>query len=81
MSTSRPSPMRRTRGVRIAALVAAASLVFAACSSDSDSSSDTTAADGSLSGTIEISGSSTVEPISTWVADGYDLAYLDGGHP
>lgn len=69
--------MRRTRGLRIAALVAAASLVFAACSSDSDSSSDTTAADGSLSGTIEISGSSTVEPISTWVAEEFALEQPD----
>ena len=78
MSNPRPSPMLRSRGVRIAALVAAASLVFAACSSDSgSSSSEGTAGDGSLSGNVEVSGSSTVEPISTWVAEEFELVQPD----
>jgi phosphate transport system substrate-binding protein len=50
------------------------SLVAAACSSDDDGGGDTTGATGAagsedLSGSITISGSSTVEPISSFVAE------------
>lgn len=77
MSDLRPSPVLRSRSVRIGVLVAAASLAFAACGSTTGSSSSDGGAGGSVAGTVEVSGSSTVEPISTWVAEEYFLGQPD----
>ena len=55
--------------IRVVPLLAAAALVLAACSSKSDTTS--ASGGGSLSGTIEISGSSTVLPISEAVAESF----------
>ena len=55
--------------IRVVPLLAAAALVLAACSSKSDTTS--ASGGGSLSGTIEISGSSTVLPISWLVAENF----------
>lgn len=71
MPSSRPAARRR--GVRIAALVAASSLALAACGGSSDSSSGDQPADGTVAGNVEVSGSSTVEPISTWVAEEFEV--------
>jgi len=55
------------------ALAAAVAVSLAACSSDdsTDETTDTTGAGSSLSGTVVISGSSTVEPISIAVAEAF----------
>lgn len=55
--------------IRVVPLLAAAALVLAACSSKSDTTS--ASGGGSLSGTIEISGSSTVLPISEAAAESF----------
>jgi phosphate transport system substrate-binding protein len=64
-----PNGTRHGRRVRIAGAGFAVALLAAACGGGTDSVSG----DGSLSGNIEISGSSTVEPVSTWVAEEYEL--------
>jgi phosphate transport system substrate-binding protein len=69
----------KRRLVWLVALLAAVGLVAGACGSDSDDSSDTgsTGTSGSSSGgSINISGSSTVEPISSRVAE----LYVDAGN-
>jgi phosphate transport system substrate-binding protein len=73
---TRLNPQSSTRGrfARIAGVAFAVALLGAACSSDSDSQSG---GDGPLSGSIEVSGSSTVEPVSTWVAEEYELVEPD----
>jgi phosphate transport system substrate-binding protein len=55
--------------IRVIPALAAAVLVLAACSSKSDTSS--ASGGGSLSGTITISGSSTVQPISEAAAESF----------
>ncbi len=67
--------------MKFASLALAAGLVLSACGDDDDTSdggSATTEADGGdgefSEGTINISGSSTVEPISSIVADEFNLA-------
>lgn len=75
-----PTPRATTRGrfVRIAGVAFAVALLAAACSSDSDSEATGGGeANGSLAGNIEVSGSSTVEPVSTWVAEEYELVEPD----
>lgn len=63
---------------RIAAAVAALALVAAACSSGGEATSTTTVSstaagsDGSSGGAIEVSGSSTVEPITALVAEKFN---------
>ena len=69
--TETASP-RRWR--RFAAIALAGGLFLAACGdSDDDDSSDTTAGDSGLSGSITVTGSSTVEPVvalqAEWFAD------------
>lgn len=59
---------RPQRRVALAGVALAATLFAAACGSGSSESSG-----GGLTGTIEITGSSTVEPISTWVAEEFEL--------
>ncbi|MEL7208849.1 MAG: substrate-binding domain-containing protein, partial [Actinomycetota bacterium] len=60
----------RSRRLRwLLALLAGFALVAAACGDDSDSSSDS-GGDGS-SGEIVVSGSSTVEPVTSLVAEGF----------
>jgi phosphate transport system substrate-binding protein len=73
-----PTPRGSTRGrfVRIAGAAFAVALLAAACSSDSDTEA-TGSGDGPLSGNVEVSGSSTVEPVSTWVAEEYELVEPD----
>jgi len=71
-----PRPVSRWHRQRVRIAVTslmAASLVLAACGSGGNDS----AATGNLSGTIEISGSSTVEPITTWVAEEFELEEPD----
>src|SRR5262245_37797747 len=65
---------KKSRWAWLVALLAVFSLFAAACGDDDDSSSDDGSSDDSgvgdgASGTVEISGSSTVEPISSAVAD------------
>lgn len=70
-------PLRRRRGrLSLVALATVASLVAAACGGGS-SSSTSGGGDGTLSGNIEVSGSSTVEPISTWVAEEFETVEPD----
>lgn len=70
------SPRRRNRRrVTAAAGLAAVALFAAACGGSG--SGNTNEASGSLSGTVEVSGSSTVEPISTWVAEEYAVEQPD----
>jgi phosphate transport system substrate-binding protein len=57
----------QTQGVRIFAVAAAVTLLGAACANEMNS----------RSGDIEISGSSTVEPVSTWVAEEYEMVDRD----
>lgn len=67
----------RSKLWRLAAVLLAITLVAAACGGDDDSGGDTatTAASGDgLSGTIAISGSSTVEPISALNAEKFSAA-------
>lgn len=74
----------RSKSVKWASVALAAGLVLAACGGDddADTGSDTTEAEGgteggdagSSEGTIAISGSSTVEPISSLVADDFNAA-------
>src|SRR5262245_17409259 len=65
---------KKSRWAWLVALLAVFSIFAAACGDDDDSSSDDGSSDDSgdgdgASGTVEISGSSTVEPISSAVAD------------
>ena len=70
----------RSKTLKFAGVALAATLVLAACGDDDDdTSTDTTEAGGSAEagtseGTIAISGSSTVAPISSIVADEFNLA-------
>jgi phosphate transport system substrate-binding protein len=67
------------KGVRLGAALAALALVGAACSSDETSAADgggSPAAEG-LTGSVSISGSSTVEPISALVAELFNEANPD----
>ena len=67
---------RRLGSVLVAVLALA--MVSAACSSDDDGgSSDSPGATGSVSGDITISGSSTVEPISSVVAEEFNATNPD----
>jgi len=72
LSRFRSLPTTRTRRFRLVALVGAAALVVAACGSGSGNS-ESAGTDGPVAGTVEVSGSSTVEPISTWVAEEFEL--------
>ena len=56
------------------ALPLAGALLLGACSSDDDSDDDSGSGDGGASGTLVISGSSTVEPITSDVAEKYKAA-------
>lgn len=58
----------RTRATKIIALIAAGGMVMAACGSDSSGESGGSGAEGS----VFISGSSTVEPISIKVAESFE---------
>lgn len=62
---------RRTTAL---AVLAAGALLAGACSSDDEDSTDTTAGDGgdATSGTVVVSGSSTVEPITIAVAERFE---------
>jgi phosphate transport system substrate-binding protein len=75
-TSSTPMPESRPRVRRSAArlmpMLVAGSLLLVACGSGGGQ-----AAAGELSGSIEISGSSTVEPISTWVAEEFELEQPD----
>lgn len=66
------------RPVKWSALLLALALVLAACGGDDatggDGDSESTAPSGDGSGTVAISGSSTVEPISARVAQAFDAA-------
>ena len=69
------SDKRRT--LKVAAPIMALGLLLAACSDDDTATTDTTvgsAGDGGASGSINISGSSTVEPISSRVAELFEEA-------
>lgn len=60
------------RGLRkLSAVIAVVALVAAACSSDDGGDTDTTDASGGAVGTLLISGSSTVEPVSALNAEAY----------
>ena len=61
--------MRMSRKLAIAAGVTAMAIVTAACGSSSSSSSGGSAGAGDLSGSVSVSGSSTVQPISQLVAE------------
>ena len=65
--------MRMRKLVGVAAAIFALALVAGACSSNNDNSNggSTGASSASVSGTIAISGSSTVEPISSLVAESF----------
>ncbi len=72
----------RSRHPRLAwlvAILAVFAFAGAACSSDDDSSTETegTSGGGSVSGSINVSGSSTVQPISTRVAELFEEAGND----
>lgn len=66
-----------TTTVKLATATLAAGLVLAACGSDDDGTTPAVTVDaeaGTSQGTIFVSGSSTVEPISSLVADEFNLA-------
>ena len=69
------TPASRTLRRVALGVMASALLVATACSGSSEPGEG--AGDGTLSGTIEVSGSSTVEPISTWVAEEFELVEPD----
>jgi phosphate transport system substrate-binding protein len=58
----------------IVVLVASLAVVAAACGDDDGGDGEGASGDGGASGTIEISGSSTVEPISALVGEAFDAA-------
>ena len=62
--------MSSTRLLRLSCSLAAMALLTAACGSDSSDSTDTESGGGD-GGAVVISGSSTVEPISIVVAEGF----------
>jgi phosphate transport system substrate-binding protein len=65
--------MNATRTRRLVSLVAGASLLLAACGGDDDNGSSGSGSEGEgLSGSVVISGSSTVEPISIAVAERFN---------
>lgn len=68
------SGLSPNRAVKIAALVAGLALFAAACGGDDGGSASGESGGGSGSDSIEISGSSTVEPISSLVAAGFNEA-------
>ncbi len=72
----RPISSTHSRPRRMLALtgVVTVALLTAACGGGGTSTNEAT---GSLSGTVEVSGSSTVEPISTWVAEEYAIEQPD----
>ncbi len=61
--------LRKSRWAWPVAVIAALSLVGAACGSDDNSDSSSTSSGGSGGGSITISGSSTVQPISSLVGE------------
>jgi phosphate transport system substrate-binding protein len=67
----------RIRGIRSAVILATVAVVGAACSSDSTSSTGAGSGGGSLTGSINISGSSTVLPISQLVTEEFNASNPD----
>jgi len=61
--------MKTRKRVAVAAGIVALALVAGACSSSSDSADGSASSSADLTGTIAVSGSSTVEPISSLVAE------------
>ena len=68
--------MNRTsrRWMKVLALPLAGTMLLAACSSDDDATADENGSGEGLSGSVVISGSSTVEPISADIGDRFDDA-------
>jgi phosphate transport system substrate-binding protein len=67
----------RIRGIRFAVILATVAVVGAACSSNSSSSTGAGSGGGSLTGSINISGSSTVLPISQLVTEEFSASNPD----
>jgi phosphate transport system substrate-binding protein len=61
--------MRKMRGIGLTAAIVAFGLVAAACGSSSNSGSASASGTGDLTGSVAVSGSSTVQPISSLVAE------------
>jgi phosphate transport system substrate-binding protein len=68
-----------TRFPKYAAVAVAMALLVAACGSDSEDGSSTTSASGGAGGSIFISGSSTVEPVSALNAEAFRVQNPDVG--
>ena len=64
----------RSFGSRSAGVIVGAILVLSAAACSSNSSSTGSGASGDLSGSLNISGSSTVEPITSLVAENFQAA-------